>query len=105
MLNISGEFKIMHFTSSNLLHNFSNGKYMLFSLKKKKIYVKNVGQPDPVWPNLQPNLPEPIFNPLKMIGFWPVTRLTCNLIDPPKPDPTRPFCHVYAHILVCQMSQ
>ena len=36
ILDISGEFKVMHFTSSNLLHDFPNGKYMLFSLLKKK---------------------------------------------------------------------
>ena len=38
----------MHFISSNLLHNFPNDKYMLFSLKKKKKkHVKNTGQPAP----------------------------------------------------------
>ena len=30
ILDISGEFKVMHFTSSNLLHDFLNGKYMFF---------------------------------------------------------------------------
>ena len=29
----------MHFTSSNLLHEFINGKYMLFSLKYTYIYI------------------------------------------------------------------
>ena len=49
---IRDEFKIMHFTSSNLLHNFPNGKYMLFSLfKKKKEHVKNTSQTDPTKPN------------------------------------------------------
>ena len=45
---------------------------MWFSLfkKKRKIHVKNAGQPDP-----QPDRPEPLFNPLKM------TSLTCNPID------------------------
>ena len=56
-----------------------------FSLKKKKNHVKNTGQPDP-----KPNWPKPIFNPLKMTRFWPVTRLT-----PPKSNPTYPLCHVY----------
>ena len=32
VLDVSGEFKVMHFTSSNLLHDFPNGKYKLFSL-------------------------------------------------------------------------
>ena len=31
ILDISDEFKVMHFTSSNLLHDFPNGKYKLFS--------------------------------------------------------------------------
>ena len=45
---MSGKFKIMHCTSSNLLHDFPNGKHMLFFLNKlKNIYVKNTGQPDP----------------------------------------------------------
>ena len=30
--DINSEFKVMHFTSNNLLHDFLNGKYMLFSL-------------------------------------------------------------------------
>ena len=59
ILDMSGEFKVMYFTSSNLLRDFSNGKYMLFSLKKKKIHVKNMGQPDPNWPTTQ--LTQPIF--------------------------------------------
>ena len=54
MLDISGEFKVKHFTSSNLLHDFPNDKYMLFSLlkKKKKKSCEKYGsiQPDP-----QPN--------------------------------------------------
>jgi len=37
ILDMSEEFKVMHFTLSNLLRNFPNGKYMLFSLLKKKI--------------------------------------------------------------------
>ena len=53
----------MHFISSNLLHNFPNYKYMLFSFKKKK-NVKNTGQPDP-----KPDSPKPDFNPLKMTCF------------------------------------
>ena len=28
IIDISGEFKVMHFTSSNLLHDFPNDKYM-----------------------------------------------------------------------------
>ena len=45
----------MHFTSNNLLHNFSNGKYMLFSLfKKKKIHVKNMSQLDPTHNPIDP---------------------------------------------------
>ena len=54
----------MYFTSSNLLHDFPNNKYMFSSHKKKKNHAKNTGQPD-----LQPNLPEPVFNPLKMTRF------------------------------------
>ena len=34
----------MHFTSSNLLHDFPNGKYILFYLLKKN-YVKNMIDP------------------------------------------------------------
>ena len=56
-----------------------------FSLKKKKNHVKNTGQPDP-----KPNWPKPIFNPLKMTRFWPITRLTR-----PESNPTYPLCHVY----------
>ena len=44
---MSGKFKIMHCTSSNLLHDFPNGKHMLFSLNKFKKNVKNTGQSDP----------------------------------------------------------
>ena len=54
-----------------------------FSFKKN--HVKNTGQPDP-----KPKWPKPIFNPLKMTRFWPVTRLT-----QPKSNPTYPLCHVY----------
>ena len=36
ILDISGEFKVMHFTSSNLLHDFLNGKYMLFFIMLRK---------------------------------------------------------------------
>ena len=61
----------MHFTSCNLLHDFPNGKYMLFSLYKK-INVKNTGQPDPT---RNPNDPNPFLTRLK----WLV--LTCNPFD------------------------
>ena len=41
MLDISGEFKVMHSTLSNLLHDFPDRKYMIFSLyiKKKKKFM------------------------------------------------------------------
>ena len=32
---MSGEFKVIHFILSNLLYDFPNDKYMLFSFKKK----------------------------------------------------------------------
>ena len=44
----------MHFTSSNLLHNFLNGKYM-FKKKKKKIHVKITGQLDSTYSLIDPN--------------------------------------------------
>ena len=48
----------MHFTSSNLLHNFPNGKYVFFSLlKKKKIHVKNTGQPNQTHNPINPTRP------------------------------------------------
>ena len=62
----------MHFTSSHLLHDFPNDKYMLFSLLKK-IHVKNTGQPDLTWNPIDRNL---ILTYLK----WPV--LIRNLFDP-----------------------
>ena len=31
IIDMSGEFKLMYFTSSNLLYDFPNGKYILFS--------------------------------------------------------------------------
>ena len=76
----------MHFTSSNLLHDFLNGKYMLFSFKKK-IHVKNMGQPDPTHNLIDLN---PFLTRLK----WPF--LTRNPFDPQPdwPDPARSFCHV-----------
>ena len=47
ILDISSEFKVMHFISSNLLHDFPNGIHVVFFIKKKKkIHVKNMGQPD-----------------------------------------------------------
>ena len=89
----------MHFISSNLLHNFPNGKYMLFYLLKKKIHVKNTGQPDP-----QPDWSKPLFNPLKMTCFdqW---------LDWPNPNPTRLTCfamssycpHCVAHFIFFPM--
>ena len=47
----------MRFTLSNLLHNFPNGKHMLFSLlkKKKKIHVKYTDQLDPTRLDPQPD--------------------------------------------------
>ena len=78
----------MHFTSSNLLHNFLNDKYMLFSLYKKN-HVKNMGQFDLTHNPIDLNL---FLTRLK----WPV--LTCNPIDPPNPNPPHPappVCHVY----------
>ena len=50
IFDIIGEFKVMHFILSNLLHDFLNGKYMLFSLYIYiyiYIHVKNTGQPGP----------------------------------------------------------
>ena len=43
---MSGKFKLMHFTSSNLLHNFPSSKYMSFFFYIKKFIVKN-SKPDP----------------------------------------------------------
>ena len=56
----------MHFTLSNLLYDFSNSKYMLFSLLKK-IHVKNTGQLNLTYRPIDPNP----FNPLKMTHFDP----------------------------------
>ena len=36
ILDISSEFKVMHFTSSNLLHDFPNGIHVVLFIKKKK---------------------------------------------------------------------
>ena len=48
ILDISVEFKVMHFTSNSLLHDFPNGKYTLFSLYIIIIiHVKNMGKPNP----------------------------------------------------------
>ena len=56
MLDISGEFKVMHFTSSNLLHDFPNGKHMLFYIY---IYIYNscekYGLTDPTHNSIDPN--------------------------------------------------
>ena len=55
---MSGEFKVMHFTSSsNLLSDFPNEKYMF--KKKKKIHVKKRATF------------RPVFYPLKMTRFDP----------------------------------
>ena len=69
IFNISGEFKIMHFTLSNLLHDF-NGKCMLFSLLNFLFinHVKNI--------RANPTRPATYFNPFKMTHFLLVTRLT-----------------------------
>ena len=79
----------MHFTSNNLLHNFPNGKYMLFFfyIYKKKKWKYGSTRPNPTW-NLQP---EPVLTHLKWLVFnpwpiWPITWLTWS-------DPTRLFCH------------
>ena len=65
----------MHFISSNLLRNFPNGKYMLFSLKKKK---KSCEKYESTWLDLIRN---PIdLNPFLIRLKWPV--LIYNLIDP-----------------------
>ena len=52
ILDISDEFKVMHFTSSNLLHDFPNGKYKLFSfyIYIYIYHVKKTRQPDPTRP-------------------------------------------------------
>ena len=71
----------MHFISSNLLHDFPNGKYMLFSLiLKKKKSCENTGQPNPTQPVTR--LTRTLFNLLKMTRFLPATHLTYNPIDP-----------------------
>ena len=72
----------MHFTSSNLLHDFPNDKNMLFSLYKKKIHVKNTTRPNPTYNPIDSN---PFLTHLKWLAFdpqpiWPTTRLT-------QPDP------------------
>ena len=80
ILNISGEFKIMHFTSSNLLHNFPNGKYMLFSLciYIYKIHMKNTGQLDPTCNLIDPNtfLTRLKWSVFDLWPVWPAIRLT-----------------------------
>ena len=61
----------MHFTSSNLLHDFPNGKYMLFYLLKNnflKNHVKSTGQSDLTRNPIDPNpflirLKWPVFDP------------------------------------------
>ena len=55
---MSDEFKIIYFTSSNLLHDFSNDKYMLFSFKKKK-KKKSSEKYGSTQPNPQPNSLDP----------------------------------------------
>ena len=76
-------------TSLHSMDDYARTSYTLpfpsIFFKKKKNHVKNTGQPDP-----KPNWPKPIFNPLKMTHFWPVTRLTR-----PESNPTCPLCHVY----------
>ena len=84
----------MHFTLSNLLHDFSNNKCMLFSLLKKKKIIWKYGS---TLPDLQPNWSEPVFNLLKMTYFdqqpiWLTIKLTW-----PELHPTRPFYHVHEH--------
>ena len=96
ILDIIGEFKVMHFTLSNLLHDFLNDKYMSFSLYIYiyiyiNIHVKNTGQSDPTSNSIDPN---PFLTRLKWLVFdlqpiWPATQLTQS-----EPNPTRPFCHV-----------
>ena len=61
----------MHFTLSNLLYDFSNSKYMLFSLLKK-IHIKNTGQLDLTYNPIDPNP----FNPQDNDPFWPTTGLS-----------------------------
>ena len=58
IIDISDKFKVMHFISNNLLHDFSNDKYM-FSYKEK-FYVKLRANPthNPINPTqTQPNRP------------------------------------------------
>ena len=92
ILDIIGEFKVMHFTLSNLLHDFLNGKYMSFSLYIYiYIHVKNTGQPGPTSNPIDLN---PFLTRLKWLVFylqpiWPATWLTQS-----EPNPTHPFCHV-----------
>ena len=52
ILDLSSEFKVMHFTSSNLLHDFPNDKNMLFSLYIKKNSCEKY---DLTRPDLQPD--------------------------------------------------
>ena len=61
VLDMSGEFKIIYFTSSNLLHDFSNDKYMLFSLKIIKKSSEKYGstQPNPQPDSLDPSSTRP----------------------------------------------
>ena len=73
ILDINGKFKVIHFTSSNLLHDFPNDKYMLFSLlKKKEKSYENMGQPDPTHPfcHVYPQ-PDPFSTCLKYVPFLP----------------------------------
>ena len=60
----------MHFTSNNLLHDFPNGKCMLFSLLNFFFinHVKNI--------RANPTRPATYFNPFKMTHFLLLTHLT-----------------------------
>ena len=76
----------MHFTSSNLLHDFLNGKYM-FSLF---IYVlKSSEKYGLTWPNLQTH---PTRNPIDLNPFLTCLKWPIYDTQPvwPNPNLTRP---------------
>ena len=65
ILDMSGEFKMIHFTSSNLLCDFPNGKWKKKKILLKNFHAKNTSQTNMFltrikWPviNLQPDWPD-----------------------------------------------
>ena len=53
IFDMGGEFKIMYFTSSNLLHYFLNEKYFFF-FSLREVMWKNMGQPNKTHNQIDP---------------------------------------------------